>query len=343
MSESEACRRSVACVAEFVPVSRKKAARPRAIAADEGDGNGLMARLIDRTFENPATSGGLLVMALTAGAIITNATMLQGARHPDPLFGVTVADPPLPVAAASAPVGSQLADPVNAMAPIAAGDMPFPRPSPRRALAAAAAPAPAATPGIADLLAPRAEPTPPLPIPEPPQRSQQEMLLIEIQRELARVGLYNGAIDGLTGPRTSAAIRAFQTAAGLPASGEPSLELLGAIRQPLPTTAVQPAVTRTADGLAEAAALSRRERERAELIAAERRRHDEARLRENVKIVQLALNRIGYGPLPTEGVDDGETRDAIRRFELDNGMPITGTASDALISRLISIGAVKPG
>lgn len=328
-------------------MSRKKSTRARAIAADEEQGDGLMARLIDRTFENPATSGGLLVMALTATAIITNATMLQGTRHPEPLFGTHVVETPEPVAIASAPLAPQNADPIVAMTPVVSGDMPSPRPSPRRGMLAASQPQPAASPGIADLLAPAAAPAvapaPPAPIPEAPARSSQENLLIEIQRELARVGLYNGSIDGVSGPRTTSAIKAFQTAAGIPPSGEPTLELLGALRQPLPAQPAQAVASQTPDAIAEAAALSRRERERAQLIAAEEQRHAEARLRENVMIVQAALNRIGYGPLPTEGVSDGNTRDAIRRFELDNGMPITGEASDALISRLISIGAVKPG
>ncbi|MBZ0140852.1 MAG: hypothetical protein K8H87_13930, partial [Pseudorhodoplanes sp.] len=48
--------------------------------------DGLVARLTDRVFENPAMSGGLLVMALTATAIISNAMFLQSTRHPQPLF-----------------------------------------------------------------------------------------------------------------------------------------------------------------------------------------------------------------------------------------------------------------
>ena len=47
------------------------------------------------------------------------------------------------------------------------------------------------------------------------------------------------------------------------------------------------------------------------------------------------------GPIAIDGTASTETLDAIRRFELDNGLPITGEASDALIGRLISIGAIK--
>jgi peptidoglycan hydrolase-like protein with peptidoglycan-binding domain len=47
--------------------------------------------------------------------------------------------------------------------------------------------------------------------------------------------------------------------------------------------------------------------------------------------------------LPVDGAAGDETLDAIRRFELDNGMPITGAAGDALVARLYAIGAIKPG
>jgi len=313
-------------------VSRKKASRVRA-HDDEESGDGLMARLIDRTFENPAMSGGLLVMALTATAIISNATLLQGTRHPEPLFTTRPAETAAAPAVASAPVGPQTPEWVI-------GSAPMPHPSPMRGVSSAVPlTVPAPTSDISAMLA--EEPTPPAPIPEP--RVSEAALLTEIQRELARVGLYLGAIDGVLGPRTTAAIEAFEAAAGIVVTGRPSPELLTALGQPMPPRDTRAIATRNTGGDIEAAALSRREHERAALIAAEEQRAADGRLRENVRTIQLALNRIGYGPLAVEGADDSETRDAIRRFELDMGMPVTGAASDAVIARLIAIGAIKPG
>jgi peptidoglycan hydrolase-like protein with peptidoglycan-binding domain len=54
-------------------------------------------------------------------------------------------------------------------------------------------------------------------------------IINDIQRELARRGYYEGAIDGLYGPRTDAAIRDFEQAAGLKPSAEPNEALLQAI------------------------------------------------------------------------------------------------------------------
>ncbi|MGD0392194.1 MAG: peptidoglycan-binding domain-containing protein [Acidimicrobiales bacterium] len=40
-----------------------------------------------------------------------------------------------------------------------------------------------------------------------------------LQADLAKVGCYSGKIDGVSGPMTATAIRAFQTASGLPVDG----------------------------------------------------------------------------------------------------------------------------
>jgi peptidoglycan hydrolase-like protein with peptidoglycan-binding domain len=56
--------------------------------------------------------------------------------------------------------------------------------------------------------------------------------------------------------------------------------------------------------------------------------------------VQRALNLIGYGPMPEDGVAGETTTAAIRRFELDHGLPITGAAGDTVIDRLVAIGAM---
>jgi peptidoglycan hydrolase-like protein with peptidoglycan-binding domain len=327
-------------------VSKKPAARRgrrRRVEDEEAEGSGLLARAIDRTFENPAMSGGLLVMALAATAIVSNALFLQTGRHPDPLFMTRAAPSPeaAPRQTPKPEASATLAAPVAARRQVVLEQPPLPRLAPRHEPAAVAPPA--ADP-LAELttasLPPTSTPEPPAAVPEPATAASAEAdLVTEIQRELARIGLYNGAIDGLPGARTEAAIRAFETAAGIAVTGAPGPALLAALKQPLPPRETQS----IAVGSTEAAELNRRERERAASIAAEERRQEEGRVRETYAVVQGALNRIGYGPLPVDGTAGPETLDAIRRFELDNGMPVTGIAGDALVARLFAIGAIKPG
>ncbi len=54
-----------------------------------------------------------------------------------------------------------------------------------------------------------------------------------VQRALARLGYDPGPADGVPGPRTRAAVRAFQAAAGLPVDGRPSEALRRALRSTL--------------------------------------------------------------------------------------------------------------
>src|SRR5262249_30816472 len=54
-------------------------------------------------------------------------------------------------------------------------------------------------------------------------------IINDIQRELARRGYYDDAVAGLYGPKTDAAIRDFEQAAGLKPSTEPNEALLQAI------------------------------------------------------------------------------------------------------------------
>lgn len=76
----------------------------------------------------------------------------------------------------------------------------------------------------------------------------------EIQRKLHSMQIYDGAIDGLYGPRTARAIKTFEERVGLPPKGELTVALLEAVRgasviapepkvEPLPTPDPLPKVT----------------------------------------------------------------------------------------------------
>jgi len=279
--------------------------------AEPAAGDGVVAELVDRIFENPAMSGGLMVVALTATAIVSNAMFLQSGHHPDPLFmtrpTVTrdVARPGVAVVPHPRTAPMVVTPPLPRLAPVHAQP--------------AAKPEAQAAPADSDI-----------------------QLITAIQRELARLGLYSGTIDGISGARTLAAISAYENAAGLSVSGPPTAALLEAMKQPLPQPAAPSGVSASAKSAAAAAELDQRERARADAIAAEQRSRADDQLHRNYRIVQSALNRIGYGPITVDGLTSPETADAIRRFELDNGLPISGEASETLIAHMIAIGAIKP-
>jgi peptidoglycan hydrolase-like protein with peptidoglycan-binding domain len=76
---------------------------------------------------------------------------------------------------------------------------------------------------------------PPAPTPIVPTQTAAAViadasLIADIQRELSRRGLYDGAADGVTGSRTEAAILFFEESAGMTPTGKPSREVLAALR-----------------------------------------------------------------------------------------------------------------
>jgi peptidoglycan hydrolase-like protein with peptidoglycan-binding domain len=288
-----------------VPEKRNRRAPAR---QDDGDGafvsvDGAIGRLVDRVFDNPAMSGGLFVMALTASAIVSNALFLQNVRHPEPLFSTR---PPLMidrhVPPAAVPIPPHRGDETGSIAP------PLPRPAPIPPLAPAAA--------------------------------GDTALLREIQTMLARRGLYLGAIDGKYGELSRSAIAAYEKAEGLPVTGEPSVGLLERVRAaaaapPAPVVAAIPPELPPPSAAAPVPAIAppAPQGPSPQEIEAELRRLRYER-------VQTALNRIGYGPVAVDGTANEETANAIRRFELDNGLPISGAAGDGVVDRLIAIGAL---
>ncbi len=145
------------------------------------------------------------MLALIGVGIIGNALMRQTGPHPAPLFAAAVVAPtPVPVA--------RPAD-VQQTASIAQ------RP-------AETAPA-AAAPGQA----------------QPAAARTRSDLVADVQRELVRRRLYDGAVDGMTGPKTEAAIRRFETEARLPVTGEASDALLAKLKRggpPAATAAARP-------------------------------------------------------------------------------------------------------
>jgi peptidoglycan hydrolase-like protein with peptidoglycan-binding domain len=142
-----------------------------------------------------------------------------------------------------------------------------------------------------------------------PVQQGRDELIFAVQGALRDAGLYDGPIDGIAGPMTTAAIEAYERAEGRPATGVASLDLLAALSSP-------PA---------------------AEEGDAAPQRVDPDPL---LMAVQVALSRAAYGPLPADGVFGPQTRDAIARFQNDHGLKVTGEYSESLVVDLRAVGAL---
>lgn len=130
-----------------------------------------------------------------------------------------------------------------------------------------------------------------------------------VQRELLAAGFYKGVVDGVVGKRTKLAIEAYQTAAGLTVTGEPSA------------------------GLAEHIRFTREVAE-ASLFTGSVKVDPVAEARARMRRIQTGLAELGYQPGGITGEPNGSTRDAIVQFERDRGMAETGEISDRLVNEL---------
>ena len=131
----------------------------------------------------------------------------------------------------------------------------------------------------------------------------------DIQKELGRTGFYDGAADGVHGPKTDSAIRDFEQAAGLKSLGEPNDGVLKSILQ--------------SNVRASTSAVKRSESP-AEVVAPSKQ----------VTAIQRALADFGYGQIKPSGVVDADTRAAIEKFERERKLVITGQISERVVREL---------
>ena len=215
-------------------------------------------------------------------AILVNVLFLQSGSHPAPMFK-SAAVPAKPVVVMDSP-------PVPVSRPHAVETAATPNQVPAK---------------------PAAPPTPRMP----------GEIIIDIQRELARRGYYDGAVDGLYGPKTDSAIRDFEQAAALKPSAEPNEALLQAITR---------ASGKLVKGTTGATAAAR-------LAPGRNDAPDRPSPSKRVIALQRALADYGYGQIRPSGVLDGETQAAIEKFERERRLPITGQASDRVVRELAAM------
>jgi peptidoglycan hydrolase-like protein with peptidoglycan-binding domain len=154
----------------------------------------------------------------------------------------------------------------------------------------------------------------------------------DLQWQLAVHGYDPGASDGTVDQRTETAIRHYQADAGLPVDGEPSAALLDHLQYTDPPVlnrqvarADPPAYGDSAyedPAYAEPTPLPQTIGAAPSLLAV------------YTMTIQQELGRRGYDPGPPDGTLDGQTRAAIRDYQDEYGLPVTGEVSLELVNHL---------
>src|SRR6516165_4073759 len=154
-------------------------------------------------------------------------------------------------------------------------------------------------------------------------------IINDMQRELARRGYYDGAVDGLYGPKTDAAIRDFEQAAGLKPSTEPNEALLQAMVK-APAKLAKGTTGTTAPVPRPPAPMRNEAVEKPVERPAPSKR---------VIALQRALADFGYGQIKPSGLIDADTQAAIEKFERERKLPITGQVSDRVMREMAALPA----
>ena len=138
-------------------------------------------------------------------------------------------------------------------------------------------------------------------------RSLTRLQVVSLQSALAERGYDTGPADGVVGPRVRGAIRTYQADAGLPVTGEATHSLLANLE--------------SGDG-----------------DAADDNTQGNSAGNSTSGILQVEgeLQRRGYYVGEFDGVADDQFRTAIRAYQRDANLPVTGEASAALLESLKS-------
>lgn len=213
-----------------------------------------MGHVTSNVADNPAETGGFLVMAFMASVIAANALWLQPGQHPAPLFSLP---------AASSILGSSSVEDTSSL--------------PARRAAA-----------------------------------PKDQLVLAIQELLTETGHYTGTVDGLSGPATISAIKAFERETGLPVTGTPSFSLLADIENQGAANNI-PGVENVSQETFNTSG------------------------QDMVVKVQAALKSAGY-ELSADGIVGPQTIAAIKTYQENRGMKVDGEISQLLIRDLFQMG-----
>lgn len=165
-----------------------------------------------------------------------------------------------------------------------------------------------------------------------------------IQELLAKLGYYDGEVDGLRGPKTNAAIDTYKNNVGLRGIELTDAELMTSIRNNLDVTAAIPeprpqteTVTETVPAPAAAPVAPAADKDEADQSTQLLDRIPSA---EVVK-VQAALRAFGNTDVAVDGVAGEQTQAAIREFQSLFRLPVTGEIDGVLLDKMRAVGLIQ--
>ncbi len=158
--------------------------------------------------------------------------------------------------------------------------------------------------------------------PQAPAAVSGDPVVADVQRILAELNLYEGAVDGLTGPQTRAAVENYRKKVGLTASAEIDDQLLSQLGATPRAQSSAPPLPQGSPGT-----------DLIETSSAGPQDSDPMVLR-----IQAGLKAFGNNGIEVDGVVGPRTTSAILEFQSLFGLPETGEPNQALLTKMRDIG-----
>jgi len=184
-------------------------------------------------------------------------------------------------------------------------------------------PPPATSAAIEHDVTASAPPPAPAPVDDEPD-------ILALQQALAARGYYKGKPDGVTGPMTKAAIRAFQSDSGITPTGEADEEVVALLSVSAPLPEPRPEAAAPPDPVADILKAETAPSGGAGVVVAD----------PMVVEIQRGLVNIAYDGVVVDGVAGATTRAAILEFQKHYRLPETGEPNEAVRDKLREIGAL---
>jgi len=159
----------------------------------------------------------------------------------------------------------------------------------------------------------------------------------QVQTALKDRGFDPGPTDGMMGPKTMKAIRNFQSSQGMTASGMIDEATLVALQiQTAPATG-STSNPQTSSNIGNSQMPQQQQQNQTPPEALPRTEATPSDVgvgptafdREDVRQAQMALKNRGFDPGELNGMISSQTMDAIRQFQMANGLPVTGKLDQA--------------
>ncbi len=277
----------------------------------------VLSWLFAKIVSNPLLSAIVIIMGVGSAASMNNALFLQKQAHPSPFFA------PKHEMAVIAPI-PQVIKPV-VLAEVTASQ---PASLPLQPSAPILAPTPATSQAVAKI---------------------DHGQVVLMQKKLASFGFFNEVADGYYGPKTAAAIRAFERSVGKKPVGAITPEILRDIlsakissTSPIVEMNIKP-MTRpsahvSANNLIEDPIMQivRNAVSNNNAVPVGRVQNVDEQM---IKNVQLGLVSLGFLYGKVDGVVGESTSRAIREFEVFHNYEVSGKVSPELLDMLIGAGA----